>query len=97
MTHKLFMKEHSDSFTILSSNINSIHAKFDELETITEIYNTHGFQFSAMCFHECWISEQQDLSKLKLNGYNCIYQERSRSTKGCIVIFNDSIIELSSR
>ena len=35
---KNFMKEHSDSFTILSSNINSIHAKFDELETITEGY-----------------------------------------------------------
>ena len=81
------MNEHSDSFTILYSNINSIHAKFDELETIIELYNTHGFQFSVICFQECWISEQQDLSQLKLNGHKCIYQEKSCSTKVGIVIF----------
>ena len=45
-----FMNEYGDSFTILSSNINFIHAKFDELETIIELYKTHGFQFSVMCF-----------------------------------------------
>ena len=64
-----------------------IHAKFDELETIIELYNTHEFQFSVICFQECWISEQQDVSQLKLNGYKCIYQGKSCSTKGGIVIF----------
>ena len=43
-----FMNEHGDSFTILSSNINTIHAKFDEIETIIELYN--ACQFSVMCF-----------------------------------------------
>ena len=40
-----------------------------------------------MCFQECWISEQQDVSQLKLNSNNCIYQGKSCSTEGGIVIF----------
>ena len=40
-----------------------------------------------MSSQECWISEQHGLFQLKLNSNNCIYQGKSCSTKGDIVIF----------
>ena len=82
-----YLNSKKGCFTILSSNINSIHSKFNEIETFIELLKIQNFQFSAICFQECWLSEADDISHIQLDGYKCIYQGKSCSNKGGLIIY----------
>ncbi len=53
-----------NKFSIISTNIQSIKAKFDELKIFIEHIATLGIEFSAICTQESTISEGDDLSQL---------------------------------
>ena len=42
----------TDKFNIYSSNIQSINAKFDELEIFVELLNAINLKFSSICLQE---------------------------------------------
>ena len=42
-------------FSVLSLNIQSINAKFSELETFVEELQNSQFKFNVICLQECWI------------------------------------------
>ena len=44
-------------YTILSINIQSIHAKFDEFEAFINRMNVTN-PISAICLQECWLDEK---------------------------------------
>ena len=48
-------------FSILSSNIQSINAKFSELEAFVNDLSSLNFVFSIICLQESWLSENYDL------------------------------------
>ena len=48
-------------FSILSTNIQSINAKFNELEAFVEDLGKHNFKFSVICLQETWLSDNDDL------------------------------------
>jgi hypothetical protein len=60
-------------FSILSTNAQSINAKFDELKLFIEDLKTLDLEFSAICIQESWLSEGDDTSQIQLDGYKCIY------------------------
>ena len=70
-------------FTTFSSNIDSIHAKIAELRIFINI----DFEFSALCFQECQISEGENLDHLQIPGYTCISKGKSVSRKGGLIIY----------
>ena len=37
-----------------------------------EELNLINFKFSLICFQECWLSENDDMCNLQLEGYQCI-------------------------
>ena len=76
-------------FSILSSNIQSINAKFSELEAFVNDLSSLNFVFSIICLQESWFSENDDLSLIQLTGYNCISQGKSCSSKGGLLIYID--------
>ncbi len=39
------------------------------------------FMFSVICVQESWLEEDSDTSQIQLEGYKCILQGRSSSTK----------------
>ena len=80
-----FLKK--NSFTILSSNIESINAKFDELNLFLKDLETNGFQFGAICIQESWLSENDDISLFHLSNYYCISQDETCSNKGGLIIY----------
>ncbi len=82
-----------NKFNIFSTNIQSMKAKFDELNIFIEHLGTLGFEFSAICTQECTISEGDDLSQLKLNGYNLIPQGKSYSAKRGLIIYLHNIFK----
>ena len=81
------MSSKHDEFTILSSNIESIYAKFTEIETFVEMLRKDNIEFSALCFQECWISNNDDTSHIQLDGYKLIKQSRGCSNKGGLLLY----------
>ena len=82
-------KENKNSFSILSTNIQSINAKFSELEAFVEELNMINFKFSLICLQETWIDESEDISPFHLQGYDCISQGKTCTSKGGLIIYID--------
>ena len=75
--------------SILSMNIQSIHAKFQELEVFIETLQNVDFRFNIICLQECWLSEQTDYNCIQLAGYDCVTQGRRSSASGGLLIYVD--------
>ena len=57
--HRL-LQPNKNNFSILSSNIQSLHAKFNELEAFVTDLQSNKFEFSIICLQESWLSEHDD-------------------------------------
>ena len=73
--------------SMLSLNIQSIDAKFQELEVFIETLQNVDFKFNIICLQECWLPEQSEYNCIKLPGYDCVAQGRSSSTSGGLITF----------
>ena len=56
--YKNLVNEKKKIVCILSLNIESIYAKFDELEALIEELHNIMYKFNIICLQECWISDQ---------------------------------------
>jgi hypothetical protein len=89
-----------ESFKILSLNCQSLNAKFNQLQLYIE--ETCMSKFNAICLQETWLSDQSDLTLLKLNGFNLISKSKSSSQHGGVAIylsdkFTHKILSFSSQ
>ena len=76
--------------SILSMNIQSIQAKFQELEVFIEtLLQNVDFKFNIICLQECRLSEQTDYNCIQLPGYDCVVQGRSSSASGGLITYED--------
>ena len=66
----------------MSSNIQSINAKMDELKAFVIEMEQLNFQFDAICLQETWLDDTQYTSLIQLDNYTCITQSKSSSSKG---------------
>ena len=83
---ELFIHQ-KNSFNVISSNIESVNSKFDEIKLYIDMLREKQLNISAICLQECWISNENDISLLQINGYKCLYQKRSCSSKGGLIIY----------
>ena len=72
-------------FTFLSSNITSIRSKLNELQFFLNLEDS-GITLGVLCIQESWLSEHDDNSLIKLEGYNCITQGKTSSSRGGLLI-----------
>ncbi len=66
----LTLSENKNKFSILSTNIQSIRAKFDELKIVIEYLRTLNLEFSAICTQECCISDNDDFKQVEVKAIN---------------------------
>ena len=88
--HNLFNKlnqAHKQQFSIMSTNIQFINAKIDELKAFVIEMEHMNFQFDAICLQETWLDDTQDTSLIQLDNYTCITQSKSSSSKGGLLIY----------
>ncbi len=76
-----------NSFTIFSTNIQSIRAKFQVFKIFIDDLREKGIEFSAICLQETALAENSDLSQLKLENYQLIHQGFSCTSKGGLIIY----------
>ena len=77
----------SDTFSVLSLNIQSINAKFDSLLIYLALFAEHNVNFSAICLQETWLDPHQDVSIFHIPGYKLINRARSCSAHGGSIIY----------
>ena len=77
----------SDTFSVLSLNIQSINAKCDSLLMYLALRAEHNVNFSAICLQETWLDPHQDVSIFHIPGYKLISRARSCSAHGVLIIY----------
>ena len=83
-------RSHTNNFSILTTNIESLNSKYDELIVYIEELHKINFKYSVICLQETWLSENDDLSPFQIEGYNCVSQGKSCSNKGGLLLYIDS-------
>ena len=83
------LESKENCFTVLSSNIDSVRAKFDELTCTAFVVELRqkGFEFIAICLQECHITDSSDISLIHLENYNCLVQSSTCGKKGGLIIY----------
>ncbi len=89
----LTLNSYNNKFCIFSITIQSINAKIDEHRIFIECLKRINYTFSAICIQESWLSEDNDMSQIQLEGYNCILQGKSCSSKGGLIIYSHEKFE----
>ena len=69
-----FCGKHQNNFSTLSSNIQSLRAKFNKFEVLVETLRNNGCKLSIICLQETWLTEYSSLSCLQIEGYKLIFQ-----------------------
>ena len=77
----------NNDFSILSINIQSLNAKFDQLKILIHYLNDRGCEFSAVCIQKTWFSDFTDTSLYNINGYNLLSQSKICSAHGGLCIY----------
>ena len=75
----------SESFKVMSLNVQSLNAKFNELQIY--IQGCCKSSFNAICLQETWLSDQSELSMLQLDGYTLISKGKSASNHGGVAMY----------
>ena len=69
-----FCGKHQNNFSILSLNIQSLHAKFNECGVLVETLRNNGCKMSIICLQETWLTENSSLTGLQIEGYELFFQ-----------------------
>ncbi len=77
----------TDNCCILSTNIESINAKFSELDIFVQIFREQHFDFSAICIQQTWLSDKDHYSSVKFKEYKFIPHGNLCSSKGGFMIY----------
>ena len=94
---KKLITNHTNICSVLSLNIQSINAKFSELETFVEELHNSQFKFYVICLQECWIRDQSDTCPFQIPGYDCVAQGKSSSERGGLITCVDNLSQYEVR
>ena len=81
------LKKAKNNFSIFSSNIQSLNAKWDEFKIFLKRLDKNGVFFSALCLQETWLAENANLSQYELGNYEMIPQGKHCSSAGGLMIY----------
>ena len=76
-----------NGFTILSLNIQSLNAKFEEFKIMLEFLSSRGHVFGVICLQETWLCDDDDTARFELDGYKFISKSRTCSAHGGLAIY----------
>ena len=82
-----FLLSNKDKLSILSLNIQSLNAKFDNLNLILRELQNKELEFSFICLQETWLTKDSDTSIFEIENYNSFHQGSSCSKHGGLVIY----------
>lgn len=82
------LSKHKKSiFSILSLNIQSLNAKFNDLQLYLDNYKTFNCEPSLISIQETWLGEDSDLDPFRLDGYTLVSSGKSCSLHGGVAFY----------
>ena len=81
------MRKNKNRFSVLSTNIQSISSKMNELKLYIERLMKQDCVFSAICIQECWLSNNDETFDLQIDNYNLISQGSHCTSRGGLIIY----------
>ena len=81
---KLLVKK--PGLSILSVNIQSVNAKFDEIESFVSRINLIN-PISAICLQECWLGEADNITMFNLENYEMLFLPKKCCEHGGLIIY----------
>ena len=72
--------------SILSVNIQSVNAKFDEFESFVSRMNLVN-PISAICLQECWLGDVDNVTMFNLENYEMLFLPKSCCRHGGLIIY----------
>ena len=72
--------------SILSVNIQSVNAKFDEFESFVSRMNLVN-PISAICLQECWLGDADNVAMFNLENYEMLFLPKSCCRYGGLIIY----------
>ena len=85
--HSQYVQNSPKEFLILTLNIQSVNAKFDNLFPVIDNLASQVLYFGAICLQETWTSSDSDLSLLQLPGYQLMHQGNTCTKHGGLIIY----------
>ena len=74
-------------FTVLSLNIQSINAKFNNLTICLNTINSQNTIIDVICIQEIWLNEYEDMCSFQMPNYYCISQSKQCSYHAGLIIY----------
>ena len=71
-----FCVEKANNLTIISLNVQSLNAKFDQIQKLSSQLKSKRVQFNAICLQETWLTENSDLTSFQIPGYTLFHKVR---------------------
>ncbi len=81
------LNNHKNKFSIFSTNIHSLGAKWSEFQIFVKRLRDKKCYFSALCIQETWLEEGASIDEYKLEGYEAIPQGKHCSKAGGLMIY----------
>lgn len=72
------IKKNDNQLNVLSLNIQSLHAKFTELQLLVDSINSQNLCLHIIGLQETWLKDSDDCCLLQLNGYDLIHKPSHR-------------------
>ena len=82
-----------NDFNILSINIQSINAKYNELTLLLNDFITKGIKLGAICIQETWLDDNTNDNLFQIEGFKFISQGKAFSRNGGLAIYLDEQFE----
>ena len=77
----------TNDFSIISLNIQSIRAKFDQLLLFLNVLKQQNLELDMLCFQETWLNDDCDVSQFQIPNYNSHFQGKYSSQHAGLVIY----------
>ena len=81
------LKTKINTFKCMSLNIQSLYAKFDQLQIYLQTLAQSNCSFDAICIQETWLNKRISTSLIQIEGYTLISQWPSCSTHSGLAIY----------
>ena len=82
-----FCIEKANNFTILNLNVQSLNAKFDQIQILLSQPKSKRVQFNAICLQETWLTDNSDLTLFQIAGYTLVSQGTIFSSHAGLAIY----------
>ena len=94
---KKLISNHTNIFSVLTMNIQSINVNVSELETFVEELHNVQVKFNVICSQEPWIRDQTDTFTFKIPGYDCVVPGKRSSERGGLTTYVDNLFQYEVR